>query len=397
MPVDIGTSSSDDTLEDSLSQPEHRTGIIEAWLNKAGVRLNGDRSWDIRVHNPKLVSRVRRERSLGLGESYMEHWWDCQELDELFFRLLLKEQNHESLTTGQHIMNWIVSHVLNQQSRNRAFQVGERHYDTGNELFERMLDPHMQYSCGYWKKAEDLAQAQENKLDLICRKLQLEPGQTLLDIGCGWGGLARYAAENYGVEVTGLTISKEQQQLAKERCKGLPVTILLQDYRSLIDKFDRLVSVGMFEHVGLKNYQTYMKQSHRLLNKNGLFLLHTIGTNMTHCDTDPWIQKYIFPNGKIPSQTQMTHAMEGFWVMEDWQNLGPDYDKTLMAWHENFVQQWPDLRKHYPEKHYDETFYRMWRYYLLQCAGAFRARALQLWQLVLRPQGAALERYDAPR
>ena len=395
MPVEI--SSSSDTAPALLqSSSQHRMGTIESWLKKADVILNGDRVWDIQVHDPGLVTRVRKERSMGLGDSYMEKWWDCEALDEMFCKLLLKEQNHESMTTGQHALNWVISHVMNQQSRTRAFRVGEQHYDIGNELFEVMLDNQMQYSCGYWKGADTLEQAQLNKLDLICRKLKLEPGHRLLDIGCGWGGLAHYAARNYGVEVIGLTVSREQQALAQERCDGLPVRILLQDYRSVAGKFDRLVSVGMFEHVGLKNYRIFMKLANRLLEKDGLFLLHTIGTNVTSCDVDPWIQKNIFPNGKIPSQTQIAHALEGLMLMEDWQNFGPDYDKTLMIWNRNFEQHWPELQKRYPDKNYDEQFYRMWRYYLLQCAGAFRARALQLWQLVLRPVGSP-ERYDAPR
>ncbi|CAM3623150.1 cyclopropane fatty acyl phospholipid synthase [Parendozoicomonas haliclonae] len=369
--------------------------IVETWLEEADIKLNGPRAWDITVHNPDLLDRIKRERSMGLGESYMEGWWDCDALDELFFRLLMKEQDGESMTRWQHIYLWIVSHVWNQQSVKRAFHVGEHHYDTGNELFERMLDPYMQYSCGYWKNADNLAAAQQNKLDLICRKLKLEPGMTLLDIGCGWGGLAHYAAEKYGVAVVGITVSKEQQQLILQKHKDLPITVLLEDYRELEGHFDRIVSVGMFEHVGLKNYQTYFKVASKCLKPDGIFLLHTIGGNITSSECDPWIQKYIFPNGKIPSAVQISQAYEGLLVMEDWHNFGPDYDKTLMAWHKNFEATWPDLIKQYPNK-YDQTFYRMWRYYLQQCAGAFRARALELWQIVFRPT-CAPGRYDTVR
>jgi cyclopropane-fatty-acyl-phospholipid synthase len=268
--------------------------------------------------------------------------------------------------------------LMNPQSYRRAFQVGEHHYDTGNDIFEAMLDSSMSYSCGYWAEADDLEQAQFNKLDLICRKLELQPGEKLLDIGCGWGGMAKHAAEHYGVEVTGVTVSREQQKLALERCKGLPVEIELKDYRDLTGHFDKVVSVGMFEHVGPKNYATYFDTALRLMKDDGLFLLHTIGDYTTCHGTDAWIEKYIFPNGKLPSARQLAAAVEDRFLIEDWHNFGPDYDKTLMAWWNNFDAAWPELKGNY-----DERFYRMWKYYLLCCAGMFRAKQGQLWQLVL--------------
>lgn len=267
--------------------------------------------------------------------------------------------------------------IVNLQSRKRAWIVGKEHYDLGNDLFALMLDPFMQYSCGYWKETESLAIAQQQKLKLICEKLRLKKGMTLLDIGCGWGGLAAYAAEHYGVKVTGVTISAEQQRLAQLRCAGLDIEILLQDYRDLNQQFDRIVSVGMFEHVGPKNYDTYFQVVNNTLKPDGIFLLHTIGSNKTDVNVDPWINKYIFPNGCLPSVLQIAQASEPWFVMEDWHNFGCDYDKTLMAWHERFLSSWYLL-----EGDYSLRFKNMFSYYLNACAGAFRARNIQLWQVV---------------
>jgi cyclopropane-fatty-acyl-phospholipid synthase len=205
----------------------------------------------------------------------------------------------------------------------------------------------------------------------------------LLDIGCGWGALARHAARNFGVEVVGITLSAPQQQYAQELCQGLPVTIRLQDYRDLpAETFDRVASIGMFEHVGHKNYRAFLDIVRGRLGDDGLFLLHTIGGGMLKAAVDPWIQKYIFPNGEVPSLAGVSQALEGRFIMEDWHNFGSDYDLTLMAWHRNFTEHWSDL-----EARFDQRFYRMWSYYLLSCAGAFRARNLQLWQLVLSKHG----------
>ncbi|HBQ80645.1 MAG TPA: cyclopropane fatty acyl phospholipid synthase, partial [Erwinia persicina] len=267
--------------------------------------------------------------------------------------------------------------LTNLQSRKRAWIVGKEHYDLGNDLFTRMLDPYMQYSCGYWKQASTLEEAQQAKLQMICEKLQLEPGMLLLDIGCGWGGLAEYAARHFNVSVVGVTISAEQQKLAQARCEGLDVTIQLQDYRDLNQQFDRIVSVGMFEHVGPKNYATYFDVVNRNLKPDGIFLLHTIGANKTDNNVDPWIDKYIFPNGCLPSVRHIADASEPFFVMEDWHNIGADYDLTLMQWYQRFLDAWPELSDKYGER-----FKRMFTYYLNACAGAFRARDIQLWQVV---------------
>ena len=355
---------------------------LQGLLQEADVRLNGDRPWDPHVHDERLYRRVLSGGSLAAGEAYLEGWWDCQALDQLFYRVLRAHLDEKMGWSWKLLWNIVKAVVLNRQSASRAYEVGEEHYDRGNDLFRHMLDNRMVYSCGYWRRADTLEAAQEAKLDLICRKLDLQPGMRLLDIGCGWGGFAAYAAEEYGVEVVGVTVSKEQVPVAREQCAGLPVEIRLQDYRNVEEIFDRVVSIGMFEHVGHKNHRTYMETVRRCLVDNGLSMLHTIGSFSSDSVTDPWIDKYVFPNGLIPSARQVTQATEDLFVIEDWHNFGPDYDRTLMAWAGNFEANWDVLSTRYTER-----FYRMWRYYLYQCAGAFRARHNQLWQIVLSPDG----------
>lgn len=352
--------------------------ICRDLLQRADIEINGKRPFDIQVKNKHFYKRVLQQGSLGLGESYMDGWWECEQLDEFISRLLKIDIESQIKHNLKDLMHVVSARIINLQSKKRAWIVGKEHYDLGNDLFTLMLDHYMQYSCGYWPEASNLIEAQQNKLELICRKLKLHKGMTLLDIGCGWGGLAAYAAENYGVKVTGVTISAEQQKLAQQRCAGLDVEILLQDYRDLDGKFDRIVSVGMFEHVGPKNYKTYFTVANKNLTDDGIFLLHTIGSNQSDLNVDPWIDKYIFPNGCLPSISQLSSACEPFFVIEDLHNFGSDYDKTLMAWEQRFQDSWERL-----DKTYSERFKRMFTYYLKACAGAFRARNIQLWQVVL--------------
>lgn len=356
--------------------------IVHESLAEADIELNGSRPFDIHIKNPAFFKRVLQDGSLGLGESYMDGWWECERLDIFFQRVLRAGLEHKLPHHLKDTLRVVAARLINLQSRKRAWIVGKEHYDLGNDLFEMMLDPYMQYSCGYWTKAVTLEDAQQDKLKMICEKLQLRPGLSLLDVGCGWGGLAAYAAKHYGVTVHGVTISAEQQKLAQKRCEGLDVTILLQDYRDLDMQFDRIVSVGMFEHVGPKNYATYFEVINRNLKRDGLFLLHSIGSNKTDMNVDPWIDKYIFPNGCLPSVQQIARASEKHFVMEDWHNFGADYDKTLMAWYERFIAAWPALSEKYSDR-----FNRMFTYYLNACAGAFRARNIHLWQVLFSPEG----------
>lgn len=354
--------------------------ILNKLVEEAAIKFNGNAPWDIQIYHEDAYRQILSKGSLGFGEAYIEGLWDAESLDQLFTRLInfdidQKVGGWAKLSILQQVIRY---KFLNLQSAKRAYQVGEQHYDIGNDVFEAMLDPSMSYSCGYWENSETLEQAQLNKLDMICRKLELKPGEVLLEIGCGWGGLAQYAAKHYGVKVVGITISKEQYDLARQRCMGLPVTIELMDYRDLKGEFDKVVSVGMFEHVGAKNYATYFDNVFRLMKPDGLFLLHTIGSYCTTQTIDPWIDKYIFPNGKLPSAKEITSVIDKTFIIDDWHNFGQDYDKTLMAWMNNFEQAWPELKKKY-----SKYFYRMWKYYLMSTAGFFRCRQGQLWQIVM--------------
>lgn len=365
--------------------------LVTSILEIANIKINGSNPWDIQVHNPQFYTRVIRDGELGLGESYMDKWWDCERLDIFIEKLLDANIENKVKTNFRFLMRAWLTKIINFQTKKRALEVGKKHYDLGNELFIHMLDNHMNYTCGYWKNADDLNNAQLAKLKLACEKLMLKPGMRLLDIGCGFGSFAKYAATNYGVSVVGITISKEQYEFAKQQCAGLPIEIKFQDYRDVNEKFDRIASLGMFEHVGHSNYRTYIEMVHRCLKDKGLFLLHTIGSNTTVTAASNWISKYIFPNGMLPSIAQIGRSVENLFVMEDWHNFGTYYDKTLMAWHQKFNQHWDNIKEKF-----DDKFFRMWNYYLLSCAGCFRSRDMQLWQIIFSKKGLK-EGYISPR
>jgi cyclopropane-fatty-acyl-phospholipid synthase len=350
-------------------------------MTRAGIEIGGSRPWDVQVHDERLYGRLLAYGTLGFGESYMDGWWDAEALDEFAFKLLdFGIYDHLKPDLGL-VMSYLRGRLINLQ-RVKVTEVAQKHYDIGNDLYEAMLDKRLIYSCGYWKGVETLDQAQEQKLDLICRKVGLQPGMRVLDIGSGWGGFLRFAAERYGIEGVGITISKEQAAYAEAHRGNLPVETRLMDYMELDGHFDRVISIGMFEHVGYKNYRTYFEKVRGLLEPDGLFLLHTIGNNFSTTHGDPWSEKYIFPNGMLPSARQIAGAAERLFVMEDWHNFGADYDRTLLAWWANFDAAWPRL-----EKRYGERFYRMWRFYLQVFAAVFRARNIQLWQIVYSPKG----------
>lgn len=355
---------------------------VENLLSIAGIKINGKRSWDLQVHNPNLYDRLIRHGSLGLGESYMDRWWDADALDEFFFRVLHADLDKRTGYSPSIILHYLRSLSSNLQKKSRAYQIGEHHYDIGNDLYRAMLDKRMVYTSAYWDNASNLDQAQEAKLDRVCRKLGRLAGKKILDIGCGWGSFAKYAAEKYGAKICGITVSKEQAEFGREMCRGLPVDIRLQDYRELDETFDHIVSLGMIEHVGYKNYRDYFNIVKKCLSDKGTFVLQTIGSHYPVHSTDPWIAKYIFPNSMVPSISQLSSAFEGLMVMEDLENFGVDYDKTLMAWFRNFNSHWDSLKMNYSER-----FYRMWKYYLLMSAGSFRARKNQLWQIVFTKNG----------
>lgn len=362
----------------------------ERLLDTADVRLDGVRATDLAIHDDRVFARAFAHGTLGFGESYMDGDWDAEDVPGLLRRLLaarLDEQLHNAET----LLLWMRARFLNLQRGQRAYTIGRRHYDLGNDLFAAMLGRRLVYSCGYWASAEDLDTAQQAKLDLICRKLQLRPGMRVLDIGCGWGEALKYAAEHYGVSGVGVTVSGQQADYARKLCAGLPIEIRLQDYRDLHEQFDAVFSIGMFEHVGARNYGHYFDVVRRCLAPDGLSLLHTIGTNQVPDRPDPWIERYIFPNSQVPAMSQIARALETKFVVEDWHNFGADYERTLLAWLANFDTAWPSLAAQY-----DERFRRMWRFYLAASAASFHTRRDQLWQITLSPQGVC-GGYRVPR
>ncbi len=356
--------------------------IMMRLFEDADVGVDGARPHDMRVHDKRVYTRILTNGSLGFGESYMDGQWDCDALDQLTAKLLRADIDKKVRANWSSVVHVLRAKMLNLQATDRAFKVAEHHYDLGNDLFQAMLDPRMIYSCAYWPEANNLAEAQTAKLDLVCRKAGLRPGMKVLDLGCGWGGFAKYAAERYGVEVTGFTVSRDQVQLAREVCEGLPIDIRLEDYRKATGSYDAVVSIGMFEHVGYKNHRTFMEVVHRCLKDDGIAVLQTIGGNRSTKAVNPWFGKYIFPNGLVPSLAQVARAAEELLSVEDVHNLGTDYEKTLLAWYENFERAWPTL-----EASYGERFRRMWRFYLLSAAGSAGERHQQLYQIVLTKIG----------
>lgn len=358
-------------------------------LDGAGIRVNGACDWDMRVKDARLWRRIALHGTLGLGDAYVDGWWDAARLDEFFTRLIRCRVDRQLWNLPKRILG-IVAALGNLQNIRRARQVGETHYDLNNDLYRAMLGERMVYTCAYWRNATTLDRAQEDKLELVCRKLALEPGMKVLDIGCGWGSFARFAAERYGAEVVGVTIAADQAALARQLCAGLPVDIRVQDYREVEGSFDRVVSLGMFEHVGRKNYRCYMDLIRQRLAGDGIFVMQTIGLNGEGSGIDPWVTRHIFPNSEIPTLKRITAAFDGVLKLEDWHSFGADYDRTLMAWYANFIAAWPRFAAHFGPR-----FYRLWSYYLLMFAGVFRGRGLDLWQLVLTPSGRT-ESYQRP-
>lgn len=373
------------------ARKDRAKGFVLDLLEQAGIELNGSRPFDLHVHDERFYTRVVRDRELGLGETYQDGWWSAEAVDQLVAKILGAQLKQRIRRGPQLLAVALQAQLSNRQTMTRAAHNASAHYDIGNDLYERMLDKRMTYSCGYWRDADDLDAAQEAKLDLICRKLYLEPGMNVLDIGCGWGGFAQFAAERYGVRVTGISPAIEQVKMAAARCAGLDVDIRQEDYRRVRGTYDRIVSVGMLEHVGAKNLSTFFDVNRRLLTEDGIALHHTIGSNITAGHTDPWFDRYIFPGGVLPSVQSLGAASESHWAVEDLHNFGPDYDRTLMAWHRNVEAAWDDLPA------YDERFRRTWRYYLLASAGSFRTRQLQLWQLVITRAARVSDVYSAIR
>lgn len=367
----------------SIKGESHPKQTVEEILALADIKINGDRPSDIQVYDDRFYSRVLAEGSMGLGESYMEGWWDTPALDECIFKILKTDLESKIKPTWEMCWNCIKAKLFNMQNKARSSKVIQEHYELGDNLYENMLGSTLAYTCAYWKNATALDEAQIAKFDLIAKKMGLKKRMRILDLGCGWGGFAQHVAKNYGVEVVALNLSSMQCAYAKKLCQGLPVEVLNKDYRNLEGgSFDRIISIGLMEHVGFKNYRGFMELIHRFLKDDGLVLIHTIGRDTTAVTSDPWISRYIFPHGHLPSIVQIGQAIEGLFVMEDWHNFSANYDHTLVAWYKNFENNWDKIKSNYPD-----PFYKMWKYYLLSCAGAFRARNIQLWQVVLSKKG----------
>jgi cyclopropane-fatty-acyl-phospholipid synthase len=349
-------------------------------LESIGIEVGGAKRHDIQVLDSSFFARVLRDGALGFGESYVDGDWESSALDETLTRLARADLNTFMGNRWHAIPRTLKARLRKMQSKARY--VGGHHCEVRNGLFASMLDEKMIYSCADWRDSEDLDAAQEAKLDLVCRKIGLREGMSVLDLGCGWGSFAKYAAERYGARVKGVTVSKQQVELARYRCAGLPVEILLQDDRTVVGTYDAVISLGSLEYVGSKNYRRHVDLAESCVAPDGIALVHAIGGSRSWKTPAPWNHKYMFPKAALPTVTQLGRAIEGNFVLEDVHNVGPDYDRTLMAWDENVRRAWPDLKAGYGDR-----FYRMWRYYLCMRAAGFRTRQLQLYELVLTRKG----------
>ncbi len=373
-------------LQSSITTSTHAESVIRELFALADIEFNGTRRGDIQVHDARFYERVLRGASLGFGEAYMDGWWESDALDVTLEKIVRANLKQKILGSWRLRALTVKALVLNLQAKGRSGASVEAHYDIGNDLYTRMLDERMVYTCGYWKGATTLQEAQDAKLELVAQKLGLQPGMRVLDLGCGWGGFASWAAEKHGCSVLGVTLSKDQvllgNQLWGPKGKGLDVELRLCDYREVRGTFDRVVSIGMMEHVGPKNYREMIQVIDRCLVDDGVALVHTIANNHSRRHGTAWIEKYIFPNAVAPSLAQIGRALEGLFVLEDLHNIGPDYDPTLMAWWDKFDATYAEI-----SDKYDLRFYRMWKFYLLAAAGACRARDGQLFQMVLTKTG----------
>lgn len=382
-----------------MAEERLRRGL-EVVLAPADIKINGMRPWDITVNSDNFYPRVFRDGIIGLGEGYMYGEWDCQDPVELVARFYKGRIDTkiptDPLLLGRVLMDRMVHGVKRYLDRDsQARDLASTQYNLSTDLFKAFLDDRMLYTCGYWQNATTLEEAQDAKLDLTARKLGLDQkgGMRILDIGGGWGGLAIFMAERYAVNVASISISEEQIKEAEKRRLALPEEIAcrienrFQDYRDVADgPFDRVVVMGMIEHIGHRNFRSIMEVIHRNLAPDGLFLLHTIGVDINGGEEKGnWLERYIFPGSEIPNAADLAASWRNLFVMEDWHNFGADYERTLVEWFKRFDQNWEKIRPMFEPN--AERFYRMWKLYLLGCAGGFRARASQLWQIVLSKGG----------
>ncbi|MBF0278588.1 MAG: cyclopropane fatty acyl phospholipid synthase [SAR324 cluster bacterium] len=361
-----------------------------------GIEINGKNPWDIQVFDERFYSRVVANGSIGFGEAYMEGWWETEQLDELFYRITLLRNRNLLDNPIRYLGVWLEAKILNRQTKGKSKKVIDAHYNLSNEMYQAMLGKTMAYTCAYWKEAKTLDDAQNAKYDLVCRKLDLKPEDQVLELGCGWGGFANFAHKNFGCRLVSVNISEEQIKFARQNYPDA-AQFYLCDYRDphIYNasglKFDKVVSIGMCEHVGVENYKSWMQLVADQMKDQSLFLLHTIGSNEYEVEANPWIDKYIFPKSALPSPKSLGNAIDRVFTLEDWHDFGVDYDRTLLEWFKNFDEDWEKgekLPQYLKLKKMDRnTFYRMWKYYLLSVAGCFRSRYISLWQLVLSKNG----------
>jgi len=302
--------------------------------------------------------------------------FDCDDISEYFKRVARMPNRYTQILFDK------VAMARNQQTMGMSLRVAQEHYDLGNDLYQVMLDKTMNYTCGLWyPETKTLEEAQINKMDIVGRKLKLKPGMKVLDLGCGFGGAAKYMAEKFGVSVTAYNISKEQVAYARESCKGLDVEIKLEDYRNATGQYDAVYSIGLFEHVGHRNYRGYFKVVERCLKPEGLALVHAITIADHQTQTEAWLTKFIFPGGELPHVKDYLTANENLLVVEDLQSFAKSYAKTLRCWRNNFRKNWDSIEKNYKGR-FGGRFYRMYDYYLAFCEGLFKERSGQLHQVV---------------
>jgi len=364
--------------------------LVTTTLARGGIDLDGGEAWDIRVNNERFYRRAARG-AVGLGEAYMDGDWDVESLDAFFDKVITSDLAGSAIAKVNRAFLVMKARFGNLQNRKRARAVAEEHYDLDHRMYALFLGPYNQYTCCFFRDTDDLAEAEVQKLEMICDKLEIKSSDKVLDIGCGWGGFAKYAAETRGCKVTGVTLSTEQANYARDFTTGLPVEIVVSDYRDLPTRlgrrFDKILICGMIEHVGYRNYRTLMKVVSGLLEDDGLFLLHTIGNSDETVIADPWIEKYIFRNSMIPSMKQLVDSFRKLFVVHDWENYGHYYSSTLMAWQRNFERNWAAIRALKSKHPFDERFRRMWNYYLMASKAAFDAESLLLWQIVMTKSG----------
>lgn len=361
-----------------LGEPRLSQFAVARIFSIADVAINGTRRWDIRVSDDRFFPSVLFQGSLGLGESYLRGWWTCEDLEELFYRLITGGLERISRALPVHMIGRLADRFVNQQTRDKSLRVAERHYNLGNDLFLSFLGAYKNYSCGLYESTQTLDEAQVAKMEKICHELDLRPGDRLLDVGGGWGEFARFAATRHGCHVTSINIADEQIAYATEYCGDAPVEIRKCDYREISGRYNKIAVIAMLTHVGYKNYRLFMEVMSRCLEPNGLILIETVGGHVSQTNCEPWTDKYIFPGGMIPSLEQLDRSVEGLFHRTRISEFGLSYVRTLRSWHQNLLAAWPTLRHRY-----DDSTRLMFEYFFLSCAGAFRARDLVYWHVLL--------------